>query len=66
MSNAFQSKSRAQAIVMLIIGTALVAVGIAGWLTAEMRPLAGTGYALIGLGFAWSGVRWFRRAEPRA
>lgn len=60
MSDPVRSRSTAQALILLLCGTALVVIGVAGLVTARLRPLAGAGFALIGVGFAWNGVRWFR------
>lgn len=51
---------------MLVLGLALVIVGLAGWVTAQMRPLAGIGFALIGVGFAARGVRGLRTGRTGA
>lgn len=51
-------------IVMLVLGLALVVVGIAGWMTHELSPLKGGGFALIGVGFAGGRLRRRRRTPP--
>lgn len=51
-------------ILMLVLGLALVVVGIAGWMTHELSPLKGGGFALIGVGFAGGRLRRRRSAPP--
>jgi hypothetical protein len=47
-------------VIRLVLGLALILVAIAGWVTGQIRPLAGAGFALIGVGLAWRGVGGLR------
>jgi hypothetical protein len=59
MSNGLRTRTTAQSVIMIILGAALLGVGVAGSVVGELRTLEGLGFGLIGLGFVWSGARWF-------
>ena len=48
------------AIVLILMGGALLVVGAAGWINGQLSPLKGGGFALIGVGFVGNGVRRLR------
>ncbi len=57
MNNPIPGRRAPAALVMTVVGSALLIVGVAGWLTGNLRPLQAAGFALIGLGFAWRALR---------